>query len=68
MIPEAGGDTIWSNTEAAYSISPPSHALFADELRAIHTNQYHYAARQPAIDGDSRKRYYEVFTSTVYVT
>lgn len=68
VIPEAGGDTIWSNTEAAYANLPTALARFADELRAIHTNQYDYAARRPAIDGESRKRYYEVFTSTVYET
>ena len=49
VIPEAGGDTIWSNTEAAYANLPPAHARFADELRAIHTNQYRLC-RPPARD------------------
>jgi alpha-ketoglutarate-dependent sulfate ester dioxygenase len=68
VIPEAGGDTIWSNTEAAYEGLPPALARFADELRAIHTNQYDYAARRPSVDAESLKRYQEVFTATIYET
>jgi taurine dioxygenase len=40
----------------------------ADKLRAVHTNQYDYAARRPKIDAASAKRYSEVFTATVYQT
>jgi len=67
-IPARGGDTIWSNTEAAYEHMPEVLRDLADKLRAVHTNQYDYAARRPTIDAASAKRYSEVFTSTVYQT
>jgi len=68
VIPAAGGDTIWSNTEAAYEHLPEVLRELADKLRAVHSNKYDYAARRPNLDEASVKRYAEVFTSTVYET
>lgn len=43
-IPPYGGTTNWANTAAAYeALSAPLKAL-ADELWAVHTNEYDYAA------------------------
>ena len=47
VIPAAGGDTIWSNTHAAYESLPEPLKLLADNLWAIHSNAYDYAAVRP---------------------
>ena len=68
VIPAAGGDTIWSNTHAAYESLPASLQLLADNLWAIHSNAYDYAAVRPRATAEERKHFDEVFTSTVYET
>ncbi len=47
VIPPAGGDTIWSNTHAAYESLPEPLKLLADTLWAVHSNVYDYAAVRP---------------------
>lgn len=66
VIPEAGGDTIWSNTHAAYESLPEPLRLLADSLNAIHSNVYDYAAVRPKASAEERRYYEEVFTSTIY--
>ncbi|WAJ28011.1 TauD/TfdA dioxygenase family protein [Antarcticirhabdus aurantiaca] len=68
VIPEAGGDTVWSNTHAAYEALPEPLRRLADTLRAIHSNVYDYAAVRPRASAEERRHYEEVFTSTVYET
>lgn len=68
VIPEAGGDTIWSNTHAAYVGLPEPLRLLADNLWAVHSNVYDYAAVRPRATADERKHFEEVFTSTIYET
>jgi len=68
VVPESGGDTIWSNTEAAYATLPQPLKLLANNLRAIHSNLYDYGARRPNITTAEAKRYAEVFSSTIYET
>jgi len=68
VVPESGGDTIWSNTEAAYENLPPQLKQLADSLRAIHTNLYDYGARRANATAAELKRYQEVFSSTIYET
>ncbi|MEH3085114.1 MAG: TauD/TfdA family dioxygenase [Xylophilus ampelinus] len=67
VIPPVGGDTVWANTAAAYDSLPAPLKALAEGLRAVHGNDYDYAA-QRADGGDEagRRRYREVFTSTVY--
>lgn len=65
VIPPFGGDTIWSNTAAAYLDLPRSLQRLADELWSVHTNNY--GARPGASESD-KKYYDEVFTSTIYET
>ncbi len=67
-VPPYGGNTLWSNTGAAYaSLAAPLRAL-ADGLRAIHSNEYDYAAAHPDADGEQLARYREVFTAIKFRT
>ncbi|MBW4722001.1 TauD/TfdA family dioxygenase [Saccharothrix sp. SC076] len=43
-LPPYGGDTTWANTATAYETLPPSLKALADNLWAVHTNAYDYAA------------------------
>jgi alpha-ketoglutarate-dependent taurine dioxygenase len=68
VVPQFGGDTVWANTAAAYqSLTPPLREL-ADNLWALHSNRSEYAGYRPTGKPEPLKRYYEVFTSTVYET
>ncbi|SFN99069.1 taurine dioxygenase [Bradyrhizobium sp. Rc3b] len=51
VIPSIGGDTVWSNTAAAYRDLPPTLQRLADELWAVHS-----------YPGSSNKIYTEDFT------
>ena len=71
VIPPAGGDTIWANTETAYDDLSEELKSIAGVLRALHTNQFDYA------DGEVRHRdktredleaYRAVFSRVVYET
>ncbi|WP_050478954.1 TauD/TfdA dioxygenase family protein [Herbaspirillum rhizosphaerae] len=64
-IPAYGGDTVWANTAQAYLDLPPALRQLADNLWALHTNDYDYASRFNASE-TGLKRYREVFTSTIY--
>ncbi|WP_192257621.1 TauD/TfdA dioxygenase family protein [Mesorhizobium caraganae] len=68
VIPPAGGDTIWSNTAAAYQDLPEPLKLLADNLWAVHSNVYDYAAVRPRASAAEKKHFEEVFTSTIYET
>jgi len=67
-VPEAGGDTVWANTVAAYQDLPAELKTLADSLWATHSNLYDYAAAKPDATPEAVKRYREVFSSTVYET
>ncbi|WP_407194504.1 TauD/TfdA dioxygenase family protein [Bradyrhizobium sp. STM 3566] len=65
VVPPFGGDTVWSNTAAAYlDLAQPLQRL-ADELWAVHTNDY---GIRPSTTEADKKYYEEVFTSTIYET
>ncbi|AFZ22691.1 putative taurine catabolism dioxygenase [Cylindrospermum stagnale PCC 7417] len=67
IIPRSGGDTIWANSVTAYQDLPPHLRNIADQLWAVHSNAYDYAAA--AVDLTEEVRAYRsVFTSTVYET
>jgi alpha-ketoglutarate-dependent taurine dioxygenase len=71
-LPPYGGDTSWANTVTAYESLLPALKAFAEQLRALHSNDYDYAARsgggvQEKSVKDQR-HFAEVFTSTVYQT
>jgi len=43
-IPEYGGNTVWANTAAAYDSLPLPLKALVENLWAVHTNEYDYAA------------------------
>lgn len=73
-IPEAGGDTVWANTETAYEGLPESLRQLVNNLWAVHSNDYDYAqvlGNAPKEDEATRERTLfqkNVFASTVYET
>lgn len=64
-IPPAGGDTVWADTVEAYERLPDPLRVLADTLRAVHSNDYDYAANQTEPD-EGTDRYQAEFISTVY--
>ena len=68
VIPQAGGDTTWANTASAYEELPEPLRLLADNLWAVHSNLYDYAAVLGDGNAEAAKRHREVFASTVYET
>jgi taurine dioxygenase len=73
-IPEAGGDTLWANTEAAYDSLPEPLRQLVNTLRAVHTNDYDYAtvlgnaSEDAELNRARQSSHREVFASTVYET
>ncbi|WP_338452594.1 TauD/TfdA family dioxygenase [Niallia oryzisoli] len=69
-IPKFGGDTVWANTNTAYEDLPDGLRSLADELWAIHSNEFDYSQllnkRRANDDGGKKER--TVFESTVYRT
>lgn len=63
VIPAQGGDTVWSNTAAAYDKLPAELKTLADNLWAIHGNDYDYAATRVDANDAGARKYREVFTS-----
>jgi taurine dioxygenase len=68
VIPPVGGDTVWTNTVAAYETLPPLLRGLADQLWALHSNAYDYAATRPNATARQVQRYESVFKSTIYET
>ncbi|WP_166909963.1 TauD/TfdA family dioxygenase [Mycobacterium sp. DL440] len=73
-LPEYGGTTTWASTEAAYDQLPEPLRALVENLRAVHTNQYDYAAGdrvdhegRPVI-ADGHRQYREEFESEYYET
>ncbi|WP_342739970.1 TauD/TfdA family dioxygenase [Bradyrhizobium sp. B117] len=68
VIPPFGGDTVWSNTAAAYLDLPPPLQRLAENLWAVHSNAYdYYAMRSHATEAD-KKHFDEIDTRTIYET
>jgi alpha-ketoglutarate-dependent sulfate ester dioxygenase len=68
VIPEVGGDTVWSNTAAVYERLPQALKAIVDNLWAVHTNAYDYAALRPHATAEEHRHFDEVFSSTVFET
>jgi alpha-ketoglutarate-dependent taurine dioxygenase len=68
VIPPFGGDTLWANTIAAYHGLPAALKMLAENLWAVHSNLYDYAAVKPEASPTAAKYYEEFFISTVYET
>lgn len=70
-VPEAGGDTVWANGETAYDGLPEPLRQLVNQLWAIHSNDYDYAALLAATnenERDFREQHRSVFASTIYET
>jgi taurine dioxygenase len=67
-IPRVGGDTVWANTATAYESLPAPLRLLANDLWAVHSNDYDYAGGRPDASHEDVRRHREVFASTVYET
>lgn len=71
-IPEAGGDTLWANGETAYEALPEPLRQLVNNLRAVHSNDYDYAAILASRDNEKLQerlsQHRSVFASTVYET
>ncbi|MGO4444959.1 TauD/TfdA dioxygenase family protein [Mycobacterium sp. 2YAF39] len=70
-LPEYGGTTTWANTETAYETLPEPLRALADNLWAVHTNAYDYAAdvdRRLETLTDTVREYREEFVSDYYET
>jgi len=68
VIPEAGGDTVWANTAAAYEQLPDDLKQLVNGLWAVHSNDYDYAAQRNQVSEEAQRYHREVFRSTVYET
>ena len=68
VVPTHGGDTVWANTAAAYESLPPKLREIANSLWALHSNAYDYSVPSPGPTPAALRRYFEVFTSTLYET
>ncbi|MGH8383325.1 TauD/TfdA dioxygenase family protein [Pseudomonas sp.] len=68
VAPAAGGDTVWANTATAYEDLSAELQALADQLWAVHSNEYDYAAAKPNVTPEQQESYRRIFTSTVYET
>ncbi|MGN7453933.1 TauD/TfdA dioxygenase family protein [Paenibacillus pasadenensis] len=70
VVPEAGGDTVWANTAAAYESLPQELKELAERLWAVHSNDFDYAvaAQRKGVPLEQERDYRQVFASTVYET
>lgn len=68
VAPASGGDTVWANTAAAYRDLPAELQALADQLWAVHSNEYDYAGAKPNVSAEQQESYRRIFTSTVYET
>jgi taurine dioxygenase len=69
-IPPYGGSTVWANTETAYEYMPAPLRALVDELWALHTNDYDYAAvsDQPEVEEKEQIFSAEEFARVAYET
>ena len=65
-IPAYGGDTVWANTAHAYERLPAQLKQLADQLWAVHSNDYDYGADRVQVEAERLRHHREVFVSAVY--
>ena len=65
-IPAYGGDTVWANTAAAYESLPEPLKRFAEQLWAVHGNDYDYGANRADISRERQEHHDNVFKSAVF--
>ncbi|MEV6432102.1 TauD/TfdA family dioxygenase [Nocardia sp. NPDC051463] len=67
-LPPYGGSTTWASTVAAYNSLPEPLKRLAENLRAVHTNVYDYAARNLDKSTPNTEAYRAEFQSSYYET
>ncbi|MFD0363854.1 TauD/TfdA dioxygenase family protein [Nocardia sp. GCM10030253] len=67
-LPPYGGSTTWASTVAAYNSLPEPLKRLAENLRAVHTNVYDYAARNVDKSTANTEAYRAEFQSSYYET
>lgn len=67
IAPASGGNTAWANTTTAYNDLPEELKKLADSLRAIHSNNFDYAAKL-SVPKEVLEKYKNYFNSTEYET
>ncbi len=70
-LPTYGGTTTWASTEAAYTQLPAALKALAENLWAVHTNQYDYVRFDGEGDtpsSEEERQYREEFVSDHYET
>lgn len=67
IAPVSGGNTAWANTTTAYNDLPEELKTLADSLRAIHSNNFDYAAKL-SVPNEVLENYKNYFNSTEYET
>ena len=65
-VPEFGGDTVWADSVAAYEQLSPALKQLAEQLWAVHSNDYDYAATRADIEEERLKHHENVFVSQVF--
>lgn len=71
QLPPYGGTTTWANTVAAYAALPAPLKKLADQLWAVHTNAFDYAAEAEVVSDELDERlvaYREEFRSLHFET
>ena len=63
-IPAYGGSTVWANTATAYDHLPTSLKALVEELWAVHSNDYDYAASSESAQEEHGKT--QVFTRDAF--
>jgi alpha-ketoglutarate-dependent taurine dioxygenase len=67
-VPDAGGDTLWANSVAAYESLPEPLKRLAEGLRAVHTNAYDYAVPRHDPNAKALEERRQEFTATDWRT
>ncbi|MQT72032.1 TauD/TfdA family dioxygenase, partial [Pseudomonas sp. FSL R10-0071] len=57
LAPASGGDTVWANTASAYAKLPKNLQDLADNLWAVHSNEYDYASAKPDVSPEKIEQY-----------
>ncbi len=65
-VPAYGGDTVWANTVRAYEKLPPELKQFAEQLWAVHSNDYDYAKDRQELDRTRLEHHRNVFVSDLF--
>ena len=65
-LPAFGGDTVWANTVAAYDHLPSQLKVLAEQLWAVHGNDFDYAAsRVELLHDETAKKYRRQYAAQV---